>query len=139
MKTPSQIAEEIAMIGPRIGRKILADLSQVADIPPAQMFVLMFLSHNGPMRTSDIVHELKVAAPTATGIVDRLQASGYAVRSEDKSDRRAVIVELTAEGKKIAGKLRSAAVDQWTEILSKISRDDAEKYLEILRKINEAL
>ena len=139
MKTPSQIAEEIAMIGPRIGRKILSDMSQVADIPPAQIFVLTFLSHNGAMRTSDIVRELRVAAPTATGIVDRLVASGYAGRSEDKEDRRAVIVELTAEGKKIASKLRSVVVHHWTEILSKISREDAEKYLEILKKINEAL
>ena len=139
MKIPVQIAEEIAMIGPRIGRKILADMSQVADMPPAQMFVLMFLFHNGPARTSDIVRELRVAAPTATGIVDRLVTSGYALRSEDREDRRAVIVELTAEGKKIACKLRTVVVKHWIEILSKISREDAEKYLEILKKINEAL
>ncbi|MBF0569853.1 MAG: MarR family transcriptional regulator [Candidatus Omnitrophica bacterium] len=139
MKTPAQIAEEVAMIGPRIGRKILADLSRVADITPAQMCVVMCLLHNGPCRSSDIVKELKVAAPTATGIVDRLATAGYVSRSEDKEDRRVVVVELTAEGKKLAHKLRAVVIERWTEILSKIPREDAEKYLEILKKINEAL
>ena len=127
------------MIGPRIGRKLMSDMAHVADIPQAQLFVVMRLFHQGSCRLLDICHEMKVSAPTATGIVTRLEKSGYVQRRADKNDRRAVIVELTPEGRRMALKLRGVVVERWTRILSSISRDDAEKYLEILKKISEAI
>lgn len=139
MSDLSRIAEEIALIGPRIGRRILLDIFQSSDISHSQLCVIMMLVHNGPSRSSDIGKELKVAAPTATGIIGRLEKAGYVARVMDKGDRRAVIVELTPEGRKLSLKLRGIVVKRWTNILSKISRDDAEKYLQILKKINEAL
>lgn len=135
----SKIAEEIALIGPRIGRRILLDIFQSADISHSQLFVVMMLVQNGPSRSSDIGKELKVAPPTATGIIGRLEKAGYVTRLSDKEDRRAVIVDLTPEGRKLAQKLRGVVVKRWSGILAKISREDAEKYLEILKKINEAL
>jgi len=139
MSNVGKIAEEVAMIGPRIGRRIMADIFQITDIPPAQLFVIMHVSHNGPVRTSDLVTELMVAAPTVTGIVDRLEAAGYVRRAGDKADRRTVMVELTPEGQKLALKLRATVVERWTKILAGIPSVDAEKYLEILKKISEAL
>jgi DNA-binding MarR family transcriptional regulator len=134
-----QIAEEISLIMPRISRKILSDIFQVVDIPHAQIFVIMTLFHNGPCRTCDIGRELKVAAPTATGIVNRLAKSGYVRRTPSRDDRRTVMVELTGEGHEIALKLKAKVVERWAEILKKIPSEDAEKYLEILRKIKEAV
>lgn len=139
MRTSSQIAEEIAMIGPRIGRRVMADLLHVADLPPAQIFVVIFLFHHGPCHACDVSKEFRVSAPTATGIIDRLETGGYVSRIADEGDRRAVVVELTAEGRKVAQRLRTVIIDRWTELLSRLSSEDAEKYLEILQKINEAL
>jgi DNA-binding MarR family transcriptional regulator len=135
----SQIAEEVTMIMPRISRRIVFDLLQEIDIPHAQLFVMNMLFHQGPCRTSDIIKELQVSAPTVTGILDRLEKSGYVRRVEDQNDRRAVMVELTGEGKKIALKLRNTIVARWSDILKKLPAEDAEKYLEILRKIKEAV
>ena len=135
----SKIAEEVTMIMPRISRRIIFDLLQEIDIPHAQLFVMNMLAHQGTCRTSDIVKELQVSAPTVTGILDRLEKSGYVRRVEDREDRRAVMVELTAEGKKIAVKLKSTIVARWSDILKKLSAEDAERYLEILRKIKEAI
>jgi DNA-binding MarR family transcriptional regulator len=139
MKTIPQIAEEVAMIGPRIGRKIIADIARVADIPHAQLFLIIRLSHHGSTRFADIRHELRVSAPTATGIVTRLERAGYVTRVQDVKDRRLVLVALTAEGNKLAGKIRGIVVKRWTHILGTLSRQDAEKYLDILRKISEAI
>lgn len=139
MSDLSHLAEEIALIGPRIGRRILLDIFQSSDISHSQLFVIMMLVHNGPSRSSDIGKELKVAPPTATGIIGRLEKAGYVLRVADKGDRRAVIVDLTPEGRKLAQKLRGIVVKRWTQILSRIDREDAEKYLELLKKINEAL
>ena len=53
--------------------------------------------------------------------------------------RRTVMVDLTPDGQKLALKLRATVVERWTKILSGIPSEDAEKYLEILKKISEAL
>jgi DNA-binding MarR family transcriptional regulator len=139
MTNTVKIAQEISMIMPRISRKIVADLFRIIDIPHAQLFVLMMLFNEGSCRTCDIGRELKVSAPTVTGIVSRLEKSGYIRRVSAKDDRRTVMVELTARGSAVANKLRAAVVKRWAEILEKIPPRDAEKYLEILRKIRGAL
>ena len=134
-----QIAEEIVVIGSRIMRRVTSDLSQASEVSRAQIFVIMLLFHQGPLRMSDIVKEWCVAAPTVTGILNRLETAGHIKRTADKADRRAVVVELTTEGQKLALKLRGQVVERWVAILSKIPAADADKYLEILKKINEAL
>jgi MarR family transcriptional regulator, organic hydroperoxide resistance regulator len=139
MSDLSTIAEEIALIGPRIGRKILIDIFQSSDVSHSQLFVIMMLAHNGSSRSSDIGKELKVSAPTATGIINRLEKAGYVQRLANKDDHRAVIVDLTPRGRALAQKLRGIIIERWMKILSKLSREDAEKYLELLKKVNEAL
>ncbi len=139
IKSIQQIAEEVALIGPRIGRKIMADLVQVGDIPHAQLFVLMFLFNQGAMRFSDICHELRVSAPTGTGIISRLQKAGYVKRVAEAQDRRTVLVVLTPQGRKLSEKLRKLLVERWSDIFANISHEDANKYLEILKKISEGL
>ncbi|NTV28461.1 MAG: MarR family transcriptional regulator [Candidatus Omnitrophica bacterium] len=134
-----KIAEEISIIMPRISRQIMSDLFTTVDIPHAQLFVIMTLFHTGSCRTCDIGRQLKVTAPTATGIVDRLEKAGYVSRSTDQEDRRTVMVNLTVEGKKLALRVKDKVVERWADLLQKIPAEDAEKYLEILHKIKEAL
>jgi DNA-binding MarR family transcriptional regulator len=135
----SDIAAEVTLIAPRISRKILSDVFQSFDISHAQLCVISTLIHHGPMHTADIVRELNVAAPTASGIIGRLEKAGYVKRSPDPVDRRAVIVELTPQGTAMAETLRTTVARRWQSLLEKIPREDAEKYVEILRKIKEAL
>lgn len=139
MRSIQEIAEEMSVIGPRIGRRFMADLSSVADLPHAQLFVMGMLSMSGPVRGCDISHELKVSAPTVSGVIDRLEGMGYVERRVDMADRRCVTILLTKEGLKIAQKMRVALVMRWVDVLSKLSREDADKYLELVKKINEAL
>jgi len=133
------IAGEVAMIWPKIGRKLFADLAHAMAIPHAQLFVVMRLFHHSPASFSDICREMKVSAPTATGIITRLEKAGYVTRTMDKKDRRAVVLDITPEGRKVALKLRTAAVARWKAILEKLSEDDAERYLDILKKISEVI
>jgi DNA-binding MarR family transcriptional regulator len=139
MKDIPSIAGEVSVIMPRISRRILFDLFQSLDIPPAQLFVIMMLYYNGPTHMTDIVRELRVAAPTVTGIIDRLARDGYVRRVEDEKDRRAVVVELLGPGRTIAEKLRKVAAERWGDLLEKIPRADAQKFLDILVQIREAL
>lgn len=115
------------------------DIFREVDIPPAQLCAIMMLFRRGASRSCDIGKELKVAPPTATGIIGRLAKAGYVNRSASKEDRRVVVVALTRRGHILAARLSGIVVQRWTELLSRISRGDAEKYVEILKKISEAV
>lgn len=56
----------------------------------------------GPSRTvRDLADELGVAKPAITRGVDRLVAFELAKRKEDAKDRRSILIELTAAGRKM--------------------------------------
>ena len=50
---------------------------------------------------SAIAHSLMLSRATITGRLDRLEAAGYVRRRPDRSDRRGLLVGLTAKGRKV--------------------------------------
>lgn len=61
----------------------------------------------GPHTNRQLAEAAGVSAPTATRMIDVLVRSELVTRVEDPADRRAVLISLTAEGKRALGtKLR---------------------------------
>ena len=61
----------------------------------------------GPLRMSDLADRVLITRPTVTRLVDRLVEQGLVERSQDPSDRRAVLVTLSATGRE---RLTEAAI-----------------------------
>ena len=139
MFSSAQIAKEIAQIMPVIARTILSDFFQSVDITQSQVFTLLALEEQSPCRLSELSQRLKISAPTVTGLVDRLEKLQYLKRIPDPTDRRAIQVDLTDKGNKVIKKLRLTIERKWIGILQKLSTQDSENYLKILRKIYEAI
>jgi DNA-binding MarR family transcriptional regulator len=51
-----------------------------------------------PLRMSDIASRLVLSPGGATKVIDRLEMMGYVTRSPDPNDRRATVIEITADG-----------------------------------------
>src|SRR5258708_35342764 len=64
--------------------------------------VLEALLHKGPLTISEIQEKVLLASGSMTAAVDRLEKLGLVVRESSPSDRRARVVELTPEGKRLA-------------------------------------
>ena len=139
MSTTKQIAEEVSVLMPVIARKILLKFFQTTSLSQTQIFTIMTLSKKSPCQLNELSQRLQIAAPTVTGIVDRLEKSGYVKRTRDKVDRRVVNVDLTAKGKRIARKLKKTVKEKWEGILSKLLKKDQENYVSILRKIQRGM
>ncbi|MCK5582026.1 MAG: MarR family transcriptional regulator, partial [Candidatus Omnitrophica bacterium] len=137
--TTKQIAEEVSVLMPVIARKILLKFFQTTSLSQTQIFTIMTLSKKSPCQLNELSQRLQIAAPTVTGIVDRLEKSGYVKRTRDKGDRRVVNVDLTAKGKRIARKLKKTVKEKWEGILSKLLKKDQENYVSILRKIQRGM
>lgn len=71
----------------------------VAELTAAQASALSTLLIHAPLRMGALAEHEGIRMPTATALVDGLIKLGLARRSADPDDRRAVIVELTDEGR----------------------------------------
>src|SRR5580704_3708158 len=63
--------------------------------------VLEALLHKGPLTISEIQAKVLLASGSMTAAVDRVESMGFVVRKTTSKDRRARVLELTAEGRKV--------------------------------------
>jgi MarR family 2-MHQ and catechol resistance regulon transcriptional repressor len=59
------------------------------------------LLHRGPLTITEIQAKVMLASGSMTAAVDRLERKGLVVRSATPSDRRAKVLKLTPEGKRV--------------------------------------
>jgi MarR family 2-MHQ and catechol resistance regulon transcriptional repressor len=59
------------------------------------------LLHKGPLTITEIQAKVLLASGSMTAAVDRLERKGLLVRTATSSDRRAKVLELTAEGRRV--------------------------------------
>lgn len=91
------------------------------------------------LKMSELSSVLRVSNGNVTGIVDRLEAEGLAVRLPVAGDRRAMLVRLTAEG--AAGFAALAAQHEaWVdELLGAVTAGEAEHLIEQLQAVRNRL
>lgn len=64
-----------------------------------QLLVLKEVEQQGSVKPSSVAKEVHLSQATVTSILDRLQTAGLLVRERSDSDRRAVNLILTEEGR----------------------------------------
>ena len=68
------------------------------ELSRAAAGTLSVLDRLGPQRITALAEWEAVSQPSMTGLVQRLEAAGYLVRSPDPEDGRASLVSVTPEG-----------------------------------------
>jgi len=97
-----------------------------ATLPRFDVMAALYRNPDG-MLMSEISRFLMVSNGNVTGIVDRLVADGFVVRSQREGDRRTSFVRLTRKGHD-AFSAMAAAHEGWIdELLGGISVRDAEQ------------
>jgi len=64
------------------------------------------------LQMGELSRRMLVTGGNVTGIVDQLERSGLLVRTEDPADRRAYLVKLTKEGRRLFGQM-AAEHETW--------------------------
>jgi MarR family transcriptional regulator, organic hydroperoxide resistance regulator len=78
---------------------------------------LQVISCSGACRVQDIAASLGITVGGTSKIVDRIEASGYCVRSANPADRRSSIITLTPSGARLLPKLAAAVDDELRSLL----------------------
>ena len=123
---------------PRLGRKFLRRSPVVLahdKISVPQIFILELLLQKESCNMSGLAEDLSVSTSAATGLVNRMLKAGLVERMREGKDRRIVKVKATKKGNTIIKRLIDQRRQAVMEIFTKISRQDREKYIDILEKI----
>ncbi len=59
----------------------------------------LYKSENGEKKISEIAEYLRITRPSATSLINKLEALDYVTRSVDKHDERSAIISLTRRGR----------------------------------------
>lgn len=93
------------------------------------------LLHKGPLTISEIQDKVRLASGSMTAAVDRLEKLGLVVRKSSATDRRARVVHLTAEGRRLAASCFERHAKDLETLMSVLSQKEKEQLYESIKKL----
>jgi DNA-binding MarR family transcriptional regulator len=114
-----------------------------ADDGPAmtatQRIALVELGDEGPLRLNDLARRMGTSTPTASRSVDALEALGLVTRAPESSDRRALSIDVSPQGRDLLDeRLRRAAL-AFEPAAATLSAADRRELMTLLRRMTDAL
>lgn len=109
------------------------------DLSLPQLKALFALQHMGAVRVGEIAHVLALSPNATTSVLDKLEHQGLVVRRADPADRRAVLVDLAAEGREQVARLQSANVASLGDLLQQLSMDELEALQRGMAALNRVI
>jgi MarR family 2-MHQ and catechol resistance regulon transcriptional repressor len=101
----------------------------------SDFMVLEALLHKGPLTISDIQAKVLLASGSMTAAVDRLAKRSLLVRKTTSVDRRARILELTAEGRLMIDRAFKEHSQDLNRVMSVLDSDEKEQLYAGLKKL----
>lgn len=101
----------------------------------AEWRVLATLSAGEPMSTGRVAEVAVMKPPTATRLLDRLQAAGYVQRLAHASDRRVTLVQLTPAGVRETAALLRLARTHEQRVLQALGTARADALRQVLAEL----
>src|ERR1700720_2076676 len=138
-KTPSRITASqlwLVMTRSHHALRLLAEQSLTnAGLCLTDFAALEALLHKGPLTISAIQEKVLLASGSMTAAIDRLEKRGLVVRKSTSSDRRARIVELTPQGKRVAVEYFEKHARDLEDLLSVLSAREKQQIYASLKKL----
>jgi DNA-binding MarR family transcriptional regulator len=122
---------------PRVHERLAARAGVPLD--RAAYAALCRVHEAGPLRLSELAARMGVDASTASRQVQQLERTGLVGRVGDPADRRASLLELTAEGDRVLAKMRQARRASLAQVLGGWSRADRRKLATVLTRLVDDL
>ncbi|MCW4467175.1 MarR family transcriptional regulator [Glutamicibacter sp. MNS18] len=134
---------DLASLFHRVSRAVRKQTSAALHphgITPHQARAMMLLARAaaqypdsaGGLRNSQLAEQLRIAARSATEVVDQLQDKALVQRTPDPSDRRAWIITLTDRGRELSTLIREDRRVQMNDFFSRLDANDQQELRRIL-------
>jgi len=117
----SQIEQQLTILLRRVQSIHFSTASGEVDLDRSAYGIMCRLADEGPQRLGSLAQAFGLDPSTITRQVQALESAGLAKRSTDTADRRASILDLSAEGREVLSRTREhrrarleAALSDWT-------------------------
>jgi len=120
----SELADRLRLTVTRTARR----LRQQGDpaLSPTLAAALSTIERSGPLAPSELARIERVQRPTVTRVVARLCDAGLVERLPDARDRRAALLEVTREGRRVLRALRRRKTAYLAERLELLEPEERE-------------
>ncbi len=112
-----------------------AELLSELGLYPGQESVLLALAAKGPQVQRRLAKEVGCEPPTVTLMVRKLEAAGHIARRPSPTDRRATVVELTQQGRRLLGRLDELWTTLADETVEGITQFPSSRITELLQAL----
>jgi DNA-binding MarR family transcriptional regulator len=138
--SPDVCAQEILEVVPAVMRTIRAEMRRhrTADLSVPQFRTLAFINSKVDASLSDVAEHIGLTLPSMSKIVDGLVTRKLVTRQTHATDRRRMMLALTARGKTALQTSREATRACLAEDLAGLTerqRDTIARAMEILRPV----
>ena len=114
------LARAVLAVMPRFGR-ISWNAAQQCGMTSPERGRLLWVVGDKSVRTGVVAQQLKLSAGAVTELVEGLVSEGLVRREADPEDRRAVVLALTAEGRRIRERYELAASSAIAQVLGRLT------------------
>lgn len=101
VRTDTGLASELRVAVMRLRRRLAFERDPANELSLTQMTVLGTLYRHGEMSVGELAAHERVQPPSMTRTVNGLVAGGHVVRRQHETDRRQVLVAITALGRDV--------------------------------------
>src|SRR5262249_40899598 len=131
--SPAQVARELRVLDACLDL-LDATVADSFGIGRSDLRAMELISRNGPATCSQLASQLKVTTGSVTALIDRMERAGYFVRRHDSTDRRKVLVDLTANGRERERRVFEPLARSSIAMLRGYSESDLMAIRDFLRK-----
>ncbi len=130
------LLEEAVVLLPEVGKCLFASIMRhpsVEGLTMPQIKALGFLGHHAPCTVGELANGLGIAMATASEAVDRLVERSLIERQANPTDRRRVMLTLTAQGRSLTDDLLAIRRRQMRSAFAHLSGEDRAAFVNALR------
>lgn len=136
----ADLATEVRVSVLRLSRRLRAEQAATELVSEAQFCVLANLKNGGPQTPKELADREQVQPPSMTRTVAGLADAGLVARDRSETDRRNIVVSLTAKGEAVVDETRRRRTAWLARKLAELTpeeRDAMRTAAAIMRRIVE--
>ena len=138
MSDPSDLRHRLAAALERVEAVVRSreqHAAQQAGVSPLQARVLSTLERRPGLRVSELARELLVTVGTVSAAVSVLEEKGLVVKCSDPEEHRAVVLRLTAKGRRSRGRRTAWTAELFEPVVDDLGTEASGACLEGLLKL----
>jgi DNA-binding MarR family transcriptional regulator len=128
---PTTVLDKVLHLATLVG-KDMTRFEQESGLTTARTHVLWTLGAAGPSTQQSLAATLAVSPRNVTGLVDGLVATGHVTREPHPSDRRAVVVTPTAQGRRVIRELVESHAELGRQLFGGVPAEQLAAFMTVL-------